>query len=139
MVMYLILLYMQFILLCRQSYQMMHSVQQRGNNGSSFSELQLVRSILELHSAGTDSTSSTLLTAFLYLITHPDIQGLNYVNSWNYRQFVNLEKCPFGVPNGMLGFWNSNRDDGFIPCRTGYTYLILFFFFFFFFFLLFVL
>ncbi|XP_066504717.1 cytochrome P450 2D3-like [Hoplias malabaricus] len=46
----------------------------RGNDGSSFSEGQLVRSIIDLHSAGTDTTSNTLLTAFLYLITHPDIQ-----------------------------------------------------------------
>uniref|UniRef100_A0A8B9HPD2 Cytochrome P450, family 2, subfamily X, polypeptide 9 n=1 Tax=Astyanax mexicanus TaxID=7994 RepID=A0A8B9HPD2_ASTMX len=30
--------------------------------------------IVDLHAAGTDTTSNTLLTAFLYLITHPDIQ-----------------------------------------------------------------
>ncbi|KAI4885973.1 hypothetical protein NFI96_033066 [Prochilodus magdalenae] len=46
----------------------------RGNDGSSFSEEQLVTSIADLHAAGTDTTSNTLLTAFLYLITHPDIQ-----------------------------------------------------------------
>ncbi|KAI5608343.1 cytochrome P450, family 2, subfamily X, polypeptide 9 [Silurus asotus] len=44
------------------------------NEGSSFSEMQLVMHLLDLHYAGTDTTSNTLLTAFLYLITHPDIQ-----------------------------------------------------------------
>uniref|UniRef100_W5L180 Cytochrome P450 2D3-like n=1 Tax=Astyanax mexicanus TaxID=7994 RepID=W5L180_ASTMX len=46
----------------------------RGNDGSSFNEGQLARYIVDLHAAGTDTTSNTLLTAFLYLITHPDIQ-----------------------------------------------------------------
>ncbi|XP_062856169.1 cytochrome P450 2F2-like [Trichomycterus rosablanca] len=42
--------------------------------GSSFDVEQLVRFILNLHAAGTDTTSNTLLTAFLYLMVHPDIQ-----------------------------------------------------------------
>ncbi|XP_042571285.1 cytochrome P450 2J2-like [Cyprinus carpio] len=46
----------------------------RKNDGSTFSEEQLVMYILDLHFAGTDTTSNTLLTAFLYLITHPEIQ-----------------------------------------------------------------
>uniref|UniRef100_A0A3B1JWA8 Cytochrome P450 2F2-like n=1 Tax=Astyanax mexicanus TaxID=7994 RepID=A0A3B1JWA8_ASTMX len=46
----------------------------RGNDGSSFNEAQLARYIVDLHAAGTETTSNTLLTAFLYLITHPDIQ-----------------------------------------------------------------
>ncbi|XP_066504716.1 cytochrome P450 2D15-like [Hoplias malabaricus] len=46
----------------------------RGNIESSFNDSQLVRYIVDLHLAGTDTTSNTLLTAFLYLITHTDIQ-----------------------------------------------------------------
>uniref|UniRef100_A0AAY4E0L5 Uncharacterized protein n=1 Tax=Denticeps clupeoides TaxID=299321 RepID=A0AAY4E0L5_9TELE len=44
-----------------------------GDDGS-FHESQLVMYILDLHFAGTDTTSNTLLTAFLYLSTHPDVQ-----------------------------------------------------------------
>ncbi|XP_047424379.1 cytochrome P450 2F2-like [Mugil cephalus] len=46
----------------------------RGNCGSSFCEDRLVMFILDLHFAGTDTTSNTLLTGFLYLMTHPRIQ-----------------------------------------------------------------
>uniref|UniRef100_A0A672Y330 Cytochrome P450 2F2-like n=1 Tax=Sphaeramia orbicularis TaxID=375764 RepID=A0A672Y330_9TELE len=46
----------------------------RGNDGSSFSEDRLVMYALDLHVAGTDTTSNTLLTGFLYLSTHPHIQ-----------------------------------------------------------------
>ncbi|TSP36130.1 Cytochrome P450 2D11 [Bagarius yarrelli] len=45
-----------------------------GIDGSSFNEMQLVMHLLDLHVAGTDTTANTLLTAFLYLITHPDVQ-----------------------------------------------------------------
>uniref|UniRef100_A0A673N6G9 Cytochrome P450, family 2, subfamily X, polypeptide 9 n=1 Tax=Sinocyclocheilus rhinocerous TaxID=307959 RepID=A0A673N6G9_9TELE len=44
------------------------------NDGSSFSEAQLILYILDLHFAGTDTTSNTLLTAFLYPMTHPEVQ-----------------------------------------------------------------
>ncbi|KAI5617280.1 cytochrome P450, family 2, subfamily X, polypeptide 9, partial [Silurus asotus] len=44
------------------------------DNGSSFDEHQLVINILNLYAAGTDTTSNTLLTAFLYLMVYPDIQ-----------------------------------------------------------------
>ncbi|KAI4884382.1 hypothetical protein NFI96_011229 [Prochilodus magdalenae] len=43
-------------------------------HGSSFAEDQLLMNVLNLHFAGTDTTSNTLLTAFLYLTTHPDFQ-----------------------------------------------------------------
>ncbi|XP_060782734.1 cytochrome P450 2D3-like [Neoarius graeffei] len=43
-------------------------------NGSTFDEGQLIMFIIVLHSAGTDTTSNTLLTAFLYLMVFPDIQ-----------------------------------------------------------------
>ncbi|KAM4618918.1 cytochrome P450 2F2-like [Polymixia lowei] len=46
----------------------------RGDDGSSFSEDQLINYLLDLHFAGTDTTSNTLLTGFLYLMTHPQIQ-----------------------------------------------------------------
>uniref|UniRef100_A0A672SN25 Cytochrome P450, family 2, subfamily X, polypeptide 9 n=1 Tax=Sinocyclocheilus grahami TaxID=75366 RepID=A0A672SN25_SINGR len=47
----------------------------RKNDGSTFSEDQLIIDILGLHFAGTDTTSNTLLTAFLYLMAHPEIQA----------------------------------------------------------------
>ncbi|KAL2087431.1 hypothetical protein ACEWY4_016259 [Coilia grayii] len=45
---------------------------------STFEEEQLVMYILDLHFAATDTTSNTLLTAFLYLSTHPEIQERCY-------------------------------------------------------------
>uniref|UniRef100_A0AAQ4Q700 Cytochrome P450, family 2, subfamily X, polypeptide 9 n=1 Tax=Gasterosteus aculeatus aculeatus TaxID=481459 RepID=A0AAQ4Q700_GASAC len=41
---------------------------------SSFSEAQLTMYILDLHFAGTDTTSNTLLTGFLYLMNYPHVQ-----------------------------------------------------------------
>lgn len=49
----------------------------RGNDGSSFSEDQLCAFLLDLHFAGTDTTANTLLTAFLYLMKYPHIQGMS--------------------------------------------------------------
>ncbi|XP_044213790.1 cytochrome P450 2F2-like [Thunnus albacares] len=45
----------------------------RGDD-SSFSEEELSMYALDIHFAGTDTTSNTLLTGFLYLMTHPHIQ-----------------------------------------------------------------
>ncbi|XP_051807664.1 cytochrome P450 2F2-like isoform X2 [Acanthochromis polyacanthus] len=41
---------------------------------STFSEEKLIFTAIDLMIAGTDTTSNTLLTAFLYLINHPHIQ-----------------------------------------------------------------
>ncbi|KAM6936861.1 cytochrome P450 2J6-like [Xenentodon cancila] len=46
----------------------------RGNDNSSFSEEQLIMYVLDLHFAGTDTTSNTLLFGFLYLMNYPQIQ-----------------------------------------------------------------
>uniref|UniRef100_A0A8C6SFI9 Cytochrome P450 n=1 Tax=Neogobius melanostomus TaxID=47308 RepID=A0A8C6SFI9_9GOBI len=46
----------------------------RVGDGTSFSHEELLMSCFNLHSAGTDTTSNTLLTAFLYLMTKPHIQ-----------------------------------------------------------------
>ncbi|KAI3355073.1 hypothetical protein L3Q82_017951 [Scortum barcoo] len=47
---------------------------ERGDSGLSFCEDRLVMLVLDLHVAGTDTTSNTLLTGFLYLMTYPHIQ-----------------------------------------------------------------
>ncbi|XP_076878156.1 cytochrome P450 2F2-like isoform X2 [Brachyhypopomus gauderio] len=46
----------------------------KGEGRSSFDDEQLTRYVTDLHIAGTDTTSNTLLTAFLYLMAHPHIQ-----------------------------------------------------------------
>ncbi|XP_021176507.2 cytochrome P450 2F2 isoform X4 [Fundulus heteroclitus] len=46
---------------------------QKGED-SSFSEEQLLRHTFDLYIAGTDTTSNTLLTGFLYLMNYPHIQ-----------------------------------------------------------------
>ncbi|KAG7259950.1 hypothetical protein CRUP_027016, partial [Coryphaenoides rupestris] len=46
----------------------------RGDDGSSFALDELMMFSLDLHFAGTDTTSNTLLTGFLYLMTHPHVQ-----------------------------------------------------------------
>lgn len=48
----------------------------RDTNKTSFSEGALPMYALDLHFAGTDTTSNTLLTAFLYLMNHPHVQGM---------------------------------------------------------------
>ncbi|KAL3061966.1 hypothetical protein OYC64_009980 [Pagothenia borchgrevinki] len=47
---------------------------EKGNDASTFSEDLLIMYTLDLHFAGTDTTSNTLLTGFLYLMTYPHIQ-----------------------------------------------------------------
>ncbi|XP_054478966.1 cytochrome P450 2F2-like [Anoplopoma fimbria] len=49
-------------------------LEKRGDNSSSFCEDRLIVFALDLHFAGTDSMSNTLLTGFLYLMTYPHIQ-----------------------------------------------------------------
>ncbi|XP_054631797.1 cytochrome P450 2F2-like [Dunckerocampus dactyliophorus] len=49
-------------------------LEKRSDEGTTFSESQLLMYALDLHFAGTDTTSNTLLTAFLYLMTHMHIQ-----------------------------------------------------------------
>uniref|UniRef100_A0A3B4AWS5 Uncharacterized protein n=1 Tax=Periophthalmus magnuspinnatus TaxID=409849 RepID=A0A3B4AWS5_9GOBI len=45
------------------------------HDSTSFSTEELLMSCLSLHSGGTDTTSNTLLTGFLYFMTKPHIQG----------------------------------------------------------------
>ncbi|KAM6937936.1 vitamin D 25-hydroxylase-like [Xenentodon cancila] len=51
----------------------------RGDD-STFSEEQLLRNTFDLYLAGTDTTSNTLLTAFLYLMNYPHIQGISNIS-----------------------------------------------------------
>uniref|UniRef100_A0A672YAJ9 Cytochrome P450, family 2, subfamily X, polypeptide 9 n=1 Tax=Sphaeramia orbicularis TaxID=375764 RepID=A0A672YAJ9_9TELE len=44
------------------------------DDGSSFSEENLLSLLLDFHFAGTDTTANTLLTAFLYLMNYPQVQ-----------------------------------------------------------------
>ncbi|XP_062245745.1 cytochrome P450 2B1-like isoform X2 [Platichthys flesus] len=46
----------------------------RAGEDSPFSEEELISNSLDLHFAGTDTTSNTLLTAFLYLMAYPHVQ-----------------------------------------------------------------
>ncbi|KAJ4938136.1 hypothetical protein JOQ06_002762 [Pogonophryne albipinna] len=51
-----------------------HKKTRKGNDASTFSEDLMIMYTLDLHFAGTDTTSNTLLTGFLYLMTYPHIQ-----------------------------------------------------------------
>ncbi|XP_047452532.1 cytochrome P450 2F2-like [Mugil cephalus] len=48
-------------------------LEKRGDD-TTFSEDKLIGNVLDLYFAGTDTTSNTLLTAFLYLMNYPHIQ-----------------------------------------------------------------
>ncbi|XP_056595363.1 cytochrome P450 2F2-like isoform X2 [Triplophysa dalaica] len=73
----------------------------RGNDGSSFDESQLIMYILDLHFAGTDTTSNTLLTAFLYLMNHPDVQARcqreidNVLEGKDHASFEDRHNMPY--------------------------------------------
>ncbi|XP_068169192.1 cytochrome P450 2F2-like [Antennarius striatus] len=47
---------------------------ERGDDGSSFSEKQLCAFLFDLHVAGADTTANTLLFGFLYLTAYPKVQ-----------------------------------------------------------------
>ncbi|XP_061101566.1 cytochrome P450 2F2-like [Conger conger] len=49
-------------------------MEKRGDDKFSFSESQLAILLLDFSMGGTDTTANTFLTAFLYLMTHPDVQ-----------------------------------------------------------------
>ncbi|XP_068169197.1 cytochrome P450 2F2-like [Antennarius striatus] len=67
----------------------------RVSDGTSFSEERLSMSMLDLHFAGTDTTSNTLLTGFLYLMTHPHIQ----------------ERCQQEIDDVLQGKTEASFDD----------------------------
>ncbi|KAG9352543.1 hypothetical protein JZ751_020957 [Albula glossodonta] len=49
-------------------------IEKRNQNGSLFDEDQMASFLLDLLFTGTDTTSNTLRTSFLYLMTHPEVQ-----------------------------------------------------------------
>ncbi|KAI4882323.1 hypothetical protein NFI96_017496, partial [Prochilodus magdalenae] len=51
-------------------------MEKKGREGTSLDEDRLVMFLLDLHFAGTDTTSNTILTALLYLATHRHVQAL---------------------------------------------------------------
>ncbi|XP_063752809.1 cytochrome P450 2F2-like isoform X2 [Eleginops maclovinus] len=67
----------------------------KGDDTSSFSEDLMIMYTLDLHFAGTDTTSNTLLTGFLYLMTYPHIQ----------------ERCQQEIDNVLGGKDQASFDD----------------------------
>lgn len=51
--------------------------QNEGQSNNTFDEETLVMCVLDLFVAGTETTSTTLLWAFLYIAKYPEIQGKN--------------------------------------------------------------
>ncbi|CAL9695198.1 unnamed protein product [Knipowitschia caucasica] len=49
-------------------------LEKKVDQGTTFSSEELLMSCINLHAAGTDTTSNTLLTGFLYIMTKPHIQ-----------------------------------------------------------------
>ncbi|KAK5867870.1 hypothetical protein PBY51_012327 [Eleginops maclovinus] len=68
---------------------------EKGDDTSSFSEDLMIMYTLDLHFAGTDTTSNTLLTGFLYLMTYPHIQ----------------ERCQQEIDNVLGGKDQASFDD----------------------------
>ena len=68
----------QFCLVLAHS---LHLLPQR-EDGLSFSEDQLCSFAQDLHLAGTDTTSNTLLTSLLYMMAHPHIQGPTFIQTF---------------------------------------------------------
>ncbi|CAH1264340.1 CYP2U1 [Branchiostoma lanceolatum] len=54
---------------------LMESKKRHGDDNSNFSEQEHATIVYQLFLAGTDTTSTTLRWALLYMILHPDIQG----------------------------------------------------------------
>lgn len=52
--------------------------------------------VLDIHFAGTDTTSNTLLTGFLYFATYPHIQGMPaHINMGYYFSVISYIVLPF--------------------------------------------
>lgn len=71
-------------------YVSLSSNVQRGDDVT-FSEEQLTRMTFDLYAAGTDTTSNTLLTGFLYLMNYPHIQG----TLWHGKALTSLNENVF--------------------------------------------
>ena len=66
---------------------------------------------LDIHFAGTDTTSNTLLTGFLYLMTHPHIQGRHAQIIMDYFSIVLPLSFHLSKVTNRVGIYHGRHFD----------------------------